>query len=199
MISNLTGQVIDINSRTVVLDVAGVGYEVHCTVEALQRLDLGAPASLVIYTEVRDDAIKLFGFADKLEKQTFLLLMRVKGVGARTAGEIVSNVNKRELLKLIAAGELATLQAIKGIGKKTAERIIVELKDKVGSYVLENQSERLGVEQLKSEPIQDALQAMTTLGFSKHEAETALKKVQNEARLDSLEAGELVREALRHV
>ena len=199
MIAQLSGQVIDISGRAAVIDVSGVGYEVHCTIEAIARLDLGASTTLVVYTEVREDDIKLFGFADKLEKQTFLLLMRVKGVGAKTALEIISNINKRELLKLIAAGDLASLQVVKGIGKKTAERIIVELKDKVGAYVVENQTQRMGVEQLRAEPLQDALDALTALGFSKHEAETALKKAQALPSHAQLQASELVREALRHV
>jgi len=199
MIARLVGKVVDLSGNVVVLDAAGVGYEVACTSDCVSKLVLGESAELVIYTEVREDNIRLFGFEDKLEKQTFLLLTRVKGVGARTASEIISRVNKKELLRLISAGDLTTLQSIKGIGKKTAERIVVELKDKVGDFALEGQAERMGIERINV-PFQDAIDALTALGFTQFEAEEAISQAKGALPgLAELPAGELVREALKYV
>ncbi|MBX7137261.1 MAG: Holliday junction branch migration protein RuvA [Oligoflexia bacterium] len=195
MIASLRGRVQEISGTTVTLDVQGVGYELICSLGALERLETGKDAHMVVFTDVKQDSIRLYGFSDKLEKQVFLLLTRVKGVGARSASEILSAVDKRELLRLIAAGNVLGLQAVKRIGKKTAERIVVELKDKVAEFALGNQLERMGVERVTSGAMQDAIDALEALGFSRTEAEIAVGQVAGQ----HLEAGEIVREALRYV
>lgn len=198
MIGSLRGIVVEAGSGAALIDVGGVGYTVAVSEACLNTLVPGSECSLVIHTDVREDAIRLYGFADRLEKQVFLLLLQVKGVGARSASDIVSAVDKRELLRLIAAGDLHKLQSVKRIGKKTAERIVVELRDKVGEYALEGQSERMGVERLPSGALQDAIGALESLGFSRSEAEHAVKQVQR-ADMPGMDASQIVKEALRYV
>ncbi len=199
MICALTGKVVDIFGTFVALDVGGVAYEVIASSACVSRLSLEMTATVVVYTEVKEDAIRLYGFADKLEKQAFLLLTKVKGIGPKTASDIISKADKRELLKHIAASDLAGLQSL-GIGRKTAERILVELRDKVGEYALEAQFERLGVERMSVNVARDAIDALAALGFSRAEAERAITAAEKSgAVLPTSNAGEMVREALRYV
>ncbi len=199
MISMLRGTVHHVSGKALTLDVHGVGYEVLCSTACLEGCVMGSEVSVVVHTEVKEDLIRLHGFADHLEKQVFLLLMRVKGVGAKSSSDIISHVDKVELLRIIAAGDIEGLQRIKGIGKKTAERIVVELKDKVGEYVVEGQlGGRTDERPVQANAFYDAIEALMALGFSRRDAERSVKSV--EGRLQgSKDAGEIVREALRCV
>ena len=198
MIASLTGIVSEIQGRTVILDVGGVGYEVRCSEGCLSTLVLGEKTKLVIYTEVREDAIVLYGFADKMEKQAFLLLLQVKGVGAKSASDIISRVDKLDLLRAIGAGNTALLQGVKGVGKKTAERIIVELKDKVSEFAME-QSPAGNVASSNNAVYDEALQALLALGFPKKNADIALKAALEGTLPGSLDSGQIVKEALRYI
>lgn len=196
MIANLSGKVLSLRGVFAIIDAQGVGYEVRCTQACLATLNQGSNCQVVVFTEVREDAINLYGFADQAEKEVFLLLLKVKGVGARSASEILSNVDKQQLLRAIGSGDVHTLQTVKGVGKKTAERIVVELRDKVADYVndvigLGNRIERIG-----SDSVNDALDALVALGFQRRQAETALGRVVA-GGAKQLSSGELVREALR--
>ena len=197
MISRLSGSVIEKGAHAIVLDVQGVGYEVLCTRAALERATSGAALTLVVFTDVKEESITLFGFADILERQVFLLLKRVKGVGSKTASEILSRVDKVELLRIIAVGDLAKLQQVRGIGRKTSERIVVELREKVAEYALEARASTLEIEVLADEPLRDALEALQSLGFSSKDAERAVRQAQ--AQVSPKDVGELIREALKHV
>lgn len=199
MIGSLTGTVKDIDLFTVLIDVNGVGYEVECTEATLQKLEIGGEISLVIFTDVREDAIVLFGFADKSEKQVFLLLQKVKGVGARTASQIISRIDKVELLRIIGAGDLTRLQSVRGIGKKLAERIIVELKDLVADHAMGRQQRLGSMIEVRAEPYQDAISALEALGFSKRDAERAVTEVRNQGGAVAAESGSIVKEALRFI
>jgi holliday junction DNA helicase RuvA len=198
VISRLKGIIEHVAGNIVTLDVHGVGYEVYASAGCLARCVKGEEAAVVIYTDVKEDLIRLYGFDDHLEKQVFLLLTRVKGVGAKSASDIISKVEKVDLLRTIAAGDTAKLQLIKGIGKKTAERIVVELKDKVGEYVIEGQVSRLSVEREVVTPFSEATEALMALGFSKKDAERAVQNVEAANRSAS-DPGEIVREALRYI
>lgn len=198
MIASLHGVVESLSANVLTLNVQGVGYEVHCTTRCANTMVVGSKVSLVIYTDVKEDSIKLYGFEDSLEKQVFRLLTRVKGLGAKSACEVLSKVEKRELLRLIASGDSTRLQSVKGIGKKTSERIILELKDKVAEYAMDSVEVAVG-ELAKSEPVDDALQALQALGFSRKDAEAAVKKAGEGADMSALRSGEIVREALRFV
>ena len=199
MIAWLQGTVVEISGGSVILNVHGVGYELVCSSFCVARLTVGAEATIVVHTDVKEDSIRLYGFDDTLEKQVFRLLTRVKGVGAKSASDIVSRIDKRELLRAIGAGDVVKLQQMRGIGKKTAERIIVELKDKVGEFVLQRE------EQVAARggegAFEEALAALQALGFSAREAEQALGRVRAEVMgiSGTTESGEVIRHALRFV
>jgi len=198
MIAALRGTVSEISGNLITLDVNGVGYEVFCSSRCRRSLQQGQESSLVIHTDVKEDSIRLFGFEERLEKQIFLLLTRVKGIGARSALEIVSELDKRELLRAIGAGDVSRLQGIRGVGRKTAERIVLELRDRVADFAMEGQVERLAAEGDAPQPGNDAVEALVSLGFSRREAETAVRRAQGAAG-DKADAAGLVKEALKFV
>lgn len=200
MYSRLRGIVEEIQSNTVTLDVSGVGFEVHCSHACVHALAIGVESRLLVYTDVKQDSIRLFGFIDALEKQLFLLLLEVQGIGPRTAMEVLSAVEPRMLLRAIGEGDVHQLRAVKGVGKKTAERIVVELKDKVAGRVEaavgEGLVNQIQVESRLSTAAQEACQALESLGFPRKDAEAALKKV---PQAEKLNASQMVKEALRFV
>ena len=199
MFAKLRGIVDEVEASMVTLDVHGVGYELFCSGGCVAQLVRGQEATIIVFTDVNEDSIRLYGFADTLEKQVFLLLTTVKGVGSRTGMEIVSRVDKIELLRAIAAGDLQRLQSIKGVGKKTAERIVVELKDRVASYALERQESRLHIERKVSSSFDEACQALEALGFSSKDAARAIAAAKGEGLGADADASSVVKEALRHI
>jgi len=189
----------------VVLDVQGVGYGITCTRALLQSLEGGSEHTVCVYTDVREDAIRLFGFHSAAERQMFLLLNKVSGMGPRSSLDVLSNVSIRELLRAIGAGDIQGLMKIKGVGRKKAERIVVELKDLVGSMADERASVlRMGIEVgvtggAQTKPVSsDAVAALEVLGFARRDAEIAVSKAA-EGGWSHGEVGDLVREALRFV
>ena len=205
MISRLHGEVVEIDGDSIVVDVSGVGYEVACTTALVSRLSLSSRATFSVYTDVREDAIRLFGFDSPAERQVFLLLNRVSGIGPRSSLDVVSNVAIRDLLRAIGSGDVRALMSIKGVGKKKAERIVVELKDLVGKMAGERAGSlrsMVSVEQSAEAPqgvaSSDAVAALEVLGFAKRDAESAVAQaVQGGAAFG--EVGDLIREALRYV
>ena len=199
MIAQLVGTVESVAGDVVVIDVNGVGYEVNCSRNAVAALGVGETVTVIIHTEVREDALTLYGFEDHLEKRVFLLLKTVKGVGAKSASEVLSSVDKHELLRAIGASDVTRLQAVKGIGKKTAERIIVELRDKVGDYAKSGKrSLAASVEQSQVSPVDEAAEALCALGFSKKQAQDAVSKVVPQLT-GSEDSGHIVKQALQYV
>lgn len=204
MIGRLTGQVVDIENDGITLDVSGVGYELICTSALLSRVDRGTIATVVVYTDVREDAIRLFGFDSQAERQVFLLLNRVSGMGPRSSLDVVSNVSIRDLLHAIGSGDVKALMSIKGVGKKKAERIVVELRDLVANMAGERSSalrSMMTVERggdASGALSRDAVAALQVLGFPPKDAEGAVARA-NAALGGITEVGELVREALRFV
>jgi Holliday junction DNA helicase RuvA len=198
MIAMLKGTIDSIVGRAVTLDVAGVGYLVMCTSHCLKDAQVGQSVKLVVHTDVREDSIRLYGFEDQLEKQVFLLLTMVKGVGAKSASELVSRVEKRELLKIIAAGDITRLLQIKGVGKKTAERIIVELKDKVAEYALEGPTIAGSIEQGDQPAAMElAIEGLRSLGFDRRESEQAVRLADVNLSGSGPDAAALIRESLK--
>jgi Holliday junction DNA helicase RuvA len=205
MISRLHGEVVEVEGDGVVIDVQGVGYEVACTSGLLSRLTIGEKATLSVYTDVREDAIRLFGFDSVAERHVFLLLNRVSGMGPRSSLDVVSNVAIRDLLRAIGSGDVKALMSIKGVGKKKAERIVVELKDLVANMAGERADSLRSAITVERGPIEranglslDAVSALEVLGFAKKDAESAVGQAL--ASKGSFEAvGDLVREALRFV
>ncbi|MCB0332562.1 MAG: Holliday junction branch migration protein RuvA [Bdellovibrionales bacterium] len=200
MISRLYGTIVEIAGHILTLDVHGVGYEVFCSQASLEGASCGDERTFLIHTDVKEDHIKLYGFKDKTEKEVFLLLTAVKGVGAKSASDIVSKIDRYDLLRAIGKGDVTRLQRVKGIGKKTAERIIVELKDRVVDYVHTVRPLSESVEVCSTDrPQDDALAALEALGFSRKDAEAAIAQLALEKDLTPLDPGEIVREALQYV
>ena len=205
MIGRLRGTVAEISGSHALIDVQGVGYEVLCSQGLLSGIELNSTATVIIFTDVREDSIRLFGFSDQLERQVFDLLLRVKGVGTKIAMQIISAVDKRDLLRTIGAGKAAELTAVRGVGRKTAERIILELRDKVAEFALEFSPQIPGAAKGavgKDSTFEDALEALLALGFSRADATGALERVQQSQPWGTggaPDAGVVVKEALRFV
>jgi len=205
MISRLKGTVVDQEGDSVCLDVNGVGYEVTCSAPLISRLDIGKEATFPVYTDVREDAIRLFGFDSAAERHVFLLLNRVSGMGPRSSMDVVSNVQIRDLLRAIGSGDVGALMSIKGVGRKKAERIVVELRDLVASMAGERSSGLRGLVTVErdqapgTQPISnDAVAALEVLGFPRRDAESAVGQAMTGAPTFK-EVGDLVREALKFV
>ncbi len=193
MIAHLKGRLVEKNVTSVVIECNGVGYEVKVSLNTYSELK---DESVHLYTHlvVREDAHLLFGFADKVERDMFLLLISVNGVGANTALMILSSLKVEEVATAIGSEDVNLLKSIKGIGGKTAERIIVDLKDKMPKLVV-------GGEQISpshNTNAQEALSALTMLGFAKNVAEKALQKTIQETGSE-LPVEELVKHALRNL
>lgn len=178
----------------VYIDVNGVGYEVNISLNTyshIQNLDQG---KLFTHLQVREDAHVLFGFFDKQEKDMFLLLTGVSGVGAATARMMLSSLKPEEVSRAIQQGNVRLLESVKGIGKKTAERLVLELKDKMGKQSLDaNLSVQLG-----NSLELDALNALTALGISRSQAENAIQKIIL-AEPSVLELEDLIKKALKAI
>ena len=204
MFSSLSGKVEEIASDTITLDVHGAGYEVICSRRLLDRLSEGSEVKIPVHTDVQETSIRIFGFEDRGERQVFRLLNKVNGLGPRSAIDIVSQVDKRDLLRAIGAGDVNALMRVKGIGKKKAERIVVELKDLVVAFSMERPglssevSKEIAPSPLSS-GISDAVAALEALGFTRRDAERAVEQAAAAQGSTAVESGVLVREALRFV
>ncbi|HEV8725788.1 MAG TPA: Holliday junction branch migration protein RuvA [Candidatus Binatia bacterium] len=176
MIAQISGTLAQKVPGEIVVDVVGVGYQIFIPLNVFYRLpEIGAPVSLQIHTHVRDDALQLFGFQDLAEKQIFLLLISVSGIGPKLAVNILSGIPAEELARALKVGDQARLVAIPGVGRKLAERMIVELKDKLATL------STTGVESPKPEigshVMQDAVSALVNLGYKRPEAEKMVREV----------------------
>lgn len=205
MIATLTGKVLLKGLNRAVIDVSGVGYEVFVTTETLTRLpDSSEDAFLHIYTQVREDAIVLYGFMDVEEKEMFLYLTSVSGIGPKLGLAALSGMRVNELCRAIAAKDIKLLTTLQGVGKKTAERICVELKDKVGELAAGGDFEPVdgGVDAAPgtSSAVADVLSALGNLGYSDpvcRKSLTSVKKRLGDEAFYSLPVEALLRECLR--
>ena len=188
-----------------VIDVSGVGYEVFVTADTLARLpDSSEDAFLYIYTQVREDAIVLYGFRDEEEKKMFLYLTSVSGVGPKLGLAALAGMRVNELCRAIAAKDIKLLTTLQGVGRKTAERICVELKDKVGDLAGGIDFEPLAGEgdaaPGTSSAVADVLSALGNLGYSdpvSRKTLTSVKKRLGDDTFYSLPVEALLRECLR--
>ncbi len=205
MIAALTGRVLSIGSEKAIVDVSGVGYEVFLTTEALSQLpEKGGEVFLHIHTQVREDAITLYGFPEEEEKEMFLTLKTVSGIGPKLALGVLSGMKVTELCSAIVEGDVKRLTTLQGVGKKTAERICVELKDKVAaidSHVPAVTGSQLNVSGgAAGSAVSDALSALSNLGYPEPVARQALvtvKKRMGDEVFASLGVEALLRETLR--
>lgn len=175
MIALLTGLIAHKSPDHIILDVHGVGYRVLIPFSTYYELpEVGGTASLHIHTSVRDDAILLYGFRTRLEKSFFQLLITVSGVGPKLARDILSNIQPGPLAQALAQGDLNKLLTIPGIGKKTAERLILELKDKVGKLDLSSLPATDAREIPADNVADDVISALLNLGYKEPHVRKAL-------------------------
>jgi Holliday junction DNA helicase RuvA len=193
MIAYLTGNFSYKSPAMVYIDINGVGYEVNIslnTYSAIQDLDKG---TLFTYLQIKEDGHTLFGFVNMAEKTMFLQLIGISGVGASTARMMLSSLKPEDITRAIQMGQTSVLESIKGIGKKTAERIILELKDKLGKNDV-----NYATNSLKNNTLElDALNALMALGISRPQAEAALRKVS--ASDSTLNLEQLIKKSLQAI
>jgi Holliday junction DNA helicase RuvA len=201
MIAYLSGKVLEKNANSVIVDVGGVGYEVIVPLTTFYKLgEVGSEVCLRIYTYVREDALQLYGFMTEAEKQLFLKLIAVQGISAKSGISILSSMSVDEIVQAILSKDIVKLSTIPGVGKKIAERLIVELQDKLRSFTLtaslDSKDDGAKASQSKTISVyQDALSALINLGYHRPIAENTLKKVLSEN--PEIELKELLRRALR--
>lgn len=198
MIAHLRGRLLTLSPELAVVDVGGVGYAVGVplsTYYELERLAPGAEVSLFVFTHVREDALALYGFWSERERQLFEKLITVSGVGPRLARAILSGMPAEELLRALAGGDLGRLGRIPGVGKKTAERLVLELRDKAVELARETTTAAAAAPLPPGD--EDLLDALVNLGYRRADAERALSEV----RQQNAEATvpELLRLALRRL
>ncbi len=195
MIAQISGTLAHKVPGEVIVDVGGVGYQVFIPLNVFYRLpEIGARVSLYIHTHLREDALQLFGFQEATEKQVFLLLNSVAGIGPKLALNILSGIPADELAQAIKEGDQLRLVSIPGVGKKLAERMIVELRDKFATF--QAQVTETPVASNGSQLMQDAVSALVNLGYRKAEVE---KSVRDTVQSGNTTLEEVIKEALRRI
>ena len=196
MIARLKGQLIEKSPISLVVDVQGVGYEVFIPLTVYYELpECGTAISLYIHTRMREDSLKLFGFIKEADKQMFELLTRISKVGPKIALAFLSGMTAQELTQAVFSDDIATLSAIPGVGRKTAERLALELKDKLSELNLQPGAVTATADSIPGGGLKDdAVSALVNLGYKKAQAEQALKKIWRDEAKPSLE--ELIRDSL---
>ncbi len=184
MIAYLSGKLLEKEANTVIVDVNGVGYEVMIPLSTFYDLgEIGEDVSLRIFTYVREDTLQLFGFKTIRERELFLLLISVSGIGPKSAITALSGMSADEIIGAIRSNNLARLNSIPGVGKKTAERLVIELRDKIVKLaaVASEEMKSEGIPQMSGDDVyDDALSALSNLGYHYNAAEKALKQAMQE-------------------
>jgi Holliday junction DNA helicase RuvA len=193
MIAFLRGEFAFKSPALVHMDVAGVGYELQISLNTYSQIENMTSGLLLTYLHIREDAHILYGFFDRAEKELFIQLISVSGVGASTARMMLSSMRPEEITRAILQGNARQLESIKGIGKKSAERIVLELRDKLAK----TKDERANISSSASNSLeQDALNALITLGIARPAAENAIKKVIGEGS-DPGKVEDLIKKVLK--
>ncbi len=193
MYEYIRGSIADISPANIVIDAGGVGYFINISLNSYSQLSGKREARLFLHQVVREDAHLLFGFAEQNERELFRNLISVNGVGANTAIMMLSSLNPDEIRSAVATGNVAVLQGVKGIGAKTAQRIIIDLKDKLGK--LQETSQILATADNTTQI--EALSALVMLGFSKKDADKVVSKILQEQPDASVEV--LIKLALKRL
>lgn len=197
MIGFVEGKIEYLNPSKTFINVNGTGYEVHIslfTYEVIKELE---SVRLFTHLQIREDAWVMYGFADVKEKEVFLQLVSVSGVGAATARVIISSLSYVELARIVANGDSKSLEKVKGIGSKTAQRIILELRGKL--LPEEDVEDRKFNKGSHNTIVEDALNALSGLGISKTNAEQAIAKIQQQQSTEGLKVEELIKLALKNL
>jgi len=173
MITQLSGKLIEKNPTYVVIDCGGVGYEVNISLHTFELLPKDENIRIYTYFHVREDAQILYGFAEKVEREVFKKLISVSGIGTNTARLMFSSLSPAEIVEAISTADVDTIKSVKGIGAKTAQRVIVDLKDKVSE--VNTSSENLTFSNNTNRT--EALSALETLGYSKKQVEKIVARI----------------------
>ncbi len=196
MIAQLKGKLVFKSSTQTIIDCGGVGYLAFISVNTSEQLpDINNDVLLHTLLIPREDSLNLYGFIDKIEREAFKILISISGVGPKIALGILSSVSVADFQQYILQGNLNALTKLPGIGKKTAERLLLELKDKI-TRLGEFDTSSIGIEHnlLK----QEALSALTTLGYSRAIADKSIRKAYDEIKSDSLTAEMLIKVSLKY-
>jgi Holliday junction DNA helicase RuvA len=194
MINYIKGTITEINPASVTIETGGIGYLVNISVNTFSKLDGKKEYKMLVHEVIREDSHQLFGFADKEERDIFRLLISVTGIGANTARMMLSSLIPAEVEKAIIESNVNVLKSVKGIGLKTAQRVIVDLKDKVGKqsatsgeiFTFEDNTKR-----------EEALSALVMLGFAKSAVSKVLEKIIREEK--NLTVEDLIKRALKNL
>jgi Holliday junction DNA helicase RuvA len=175
MIGHLRGQLLQKKPNLVLVDVQGVGYEVHIPLTSFYELpDEGKEVILKVYTHVREDMLALYGFKTQREKDFFLKLISISGIGPKLAVAILSGAQVEELAHAISQGDLHRLTAIPGVGRKTAERVVLELKGQISSFLVPEPGQKAREQETLDATQEDIVSALVNLGYTRASAEKAL-------------------------
>ena len=192
MITHLQGQLVEKTPTYVVIDCKGVGYMIHISLNTYSKISEEKQLRLYTYLQIKEDAHTLFGFYEKSEREVFSLLLSVSGVGASTARIMLSSLSPSQLQSAIINGDAKTIQSIKGIGAKTAQRLILDLREKMIKLG--------GVEEISNNDTninkQEALSALEVLGYPQKVAENVVQKIISKAN-DNLSVEEIIKQALK--
>lgn len=194
MIEYVSGTLTELNPTMAVVETAGVGFAVNISLGTYSALNGRQNVKLYVYEAIREDAYTLYGFATKEERQMFMLLVSVSGVGAGTARMILSSVSTAELRDAVLTGNERILKGVKGIGLKTAQRIIVDLKDKVGVVNVSGQEVKSQAA-AASVDADEAVQALQMLGFAAPQVRKVVQKITEENPAASVE--QIIKQALK--
>ncbi len=193
MITHIRGKLVEKNPTYAIIECNGVGYFLHISLNTFSKIPDSEAVILYTHLSIREDAHTLFGFADKTEREIFRLLVSVSGVGPSTARTMLSSMTTDQIQQAIASEDTPTIQSVKGIGAKTAQRVIIDLKDKIlKTYELQEDSVNSN-NTLKEE----ALSALEVLGFTRKQVEKMIQKIIQESPSISLE--NIIKQALKNL
>ena len=200
MIAYLKGRVLTITSETAIVEVGGVGYELYCSGGAFRKITVGEIVELYTYLQVKEDGITLFGFANPKEKELFLKVISVSGVGPKMGIAILTGLSADEFTQAIATADVKRLSAVKGLGKKTAEKIVLELHGKISAAEVISASVdpisaaiESGAGSVSAQD-EEAISALMGLGFTKNESANAVKRAKEQGASTT---EEIIRKALQ--
>ena len=193
MIAHIQGKLVEKSPTEVIIDCGGVGYQVNISLHTYSLIPQADHINLFTYLQIKEDSHTLFGFVEKSEREIFKMLLSVSGIGASIARTMLSSLEPKQIIQALAVGDLATIQSIKGIGSKTAQRAILDLKEKVLKvYDLDE------VSMLQNNTNKDeALSAMEVLGFNKKLAEKVVDKIVKEDPNATVES--IIKQALKNL
>ena len=196
----LAGKIVRKDAMRLVLEVNGVGYDLAIPLSTFHALGAaGESARIWTHLVVREDSHQLFGFKAEEERAVFRLLLSVTGIGPKMSLAVLSGIGTSELRKAIIDGSIPTLTAVSGIGRKTAERLIVELREKILLLEPRASAPVRGQKNLNEQLIEDSLEALISLGYRRPEAKQAVQKVLAEKETASLSLEELIRSSLKYI